>query len=787
MTRPVVQQRHAPVALWTGVVPGVISTLWLTLFLVWFCLTPLSNNGEIDRLSLGLLAPELISGVFLPQPRPGGPGWHQLSDRMDLLGVAFMAWICAWGWGRAACRWMGVPPAAGWCEQLVLNVGLGLAWLSVLTLGCGWFGLMSRPMIVGASLLGWVFALWPGRSCTLTGEGILTPRETGTQYWSWWIAAPFVLVIALGALLPSYDFDVNEYHFQGPREYLQAGRIHWLPHNVYTSFPFATEMLTLWSMIVRNDWYRGAVAGKLVLSLYGVLTAAAIGAVARRLFGSTAGVLAGLIWITSPWTCRISTIAYTEGALCFHVAASLLALVIWRQSHATEQTQYGTARLPKLDARCLLWLGSLAGGAMACKYPGLVSVVIPSAVAVTAFVRSDSRTPTDADGTSTPFHTGFKNRKSQLWATRLCSWALGLAIFIGPWLLKNLVETGNPVYPLGWTLFGGADWDAELNEKWRRAHSSTDFSPSSVVALLLEMAGRNDWQTPWLFALAPLSLWPRSTRQVVGWLWVLVGWEFFTVWGLTHRLDRFWVPLLPVVAVLAGAGGAWLWQQVGDWGSGRTARLGLRAVATLVWLMNFNFAVSPWGGYNGFLESFDSASKFVAEFTAPELVHLNQQLPRGSRVLSIGDAEMFEARFPVIYNTVFDHSIFEDWVGAEARVGPDGFAEHADRPLKTANEIRQILDDRGITHFYVNWLEILRYRSPGNYGYTPFVSPALFRQLRELKVLGEPWRIDTAVMPLETLDPGRRGIVREWGDKPTLTRQGQVFLKTFEVFPVLRE
>ena len=177
----------------------------------------------------------------------------------------------------------------------------------------------------------------------------------------------------------------------------------------------------------------------------------------------------------------------------------------------------------------------------------------------------------------------------------------------------------------------------------------------------------------------------------------------------------------------------------------------------------------------------------MAEFTAPELVHLNQQLPRGSRVLSIGDAEMFEARFPVIYNTVFDHSIFEDWVGAEARVGPDGFAEHADRPLKSANEIRQILDDRGITHFYVNWLEILRYRSPGNYGYTPFVSPALFRQLHELKVLGEPWRIDTAVMPLETLDPGRRGIVREWGDKPTLTRQGQVFLKTFEVFPVLRE
>lgn len=773
-------QPPARIAGWGGMVPGVLSAVWLGLFLVWFALTPLSNNREIDRLSLGLVAPELISGVLLPEPRPQGPGWHQLADRIDLVAVALLAWGCAWGWGRGARRWLGVPLGDGWGERLVLEVGLGLAWLSVLTLACGWCGGMSRPIILGASLLGWVLAVWPQRG----GAPALPPASPSAKTIGprgrWWVAAPFVLVITLGALLPSYDFDVNEYHFQGPREYLQAGRIHWLPHNVYTSFPFATEMLSLWSMIVRDDWYRGAVAGKLVLALYGVLTAGAIGAVARRLFGSTAGVFAGLIWITSPWTCRISTIAYTEGALCFHVAASLLALVIWRQTRAATPTDSDPPA--RHDARCLLWLGALAGGAMACKYPGLVSVVVPSAVAVVVFAWRDSRSRSSSESGPAPSATGLLPLIGRLWP-----WGLGVVLFIGPWLLKNLVETGNPVYPLGWTIFGGADWDAELNAKWRRAHSSTDFTPASVVALLLEMAGRNDWQTPWLFALAPLSLWPRGTRQLVGWLWLLVGWEFFTVWGLTHRLDRFWVPLLPVVAVLAGAGGAWLWDEVAFWGSGRSARMALRALAALVWGMNFTFAVSPWGGYNGFLESFSAASKFVAEFTAPELVHLNQQLPPGSRVLAIGDAEMFEARFPVVYNTVFDHSIFEDWLGGEAAVGTDGFPDHAGRPLKSADEIRQILAAQGITHFYVNWLEILRYRSPGNYGYTPFVSPARFERLRELGVLGEPWRIETAVFALDELDPGRREIVHGWGDNPTLTRQGRMFLKTFEVFPVLRE
>ena len=45
-------------------------------------------------------------------------------------------------------------------------------------------------------------------------------------------------LMALGAMLPTIDFDAIEYHLQGPKEYFQAGRIAFLPHNVYTSMPF---------------------------------------------------------------------------------------------------------------------------------------------------------------------------------------------------------------------------------------------------------------------------------------------------------------------------------------------------------------------------------------------------------------------------------------------------------------------------------------------------------------------------------------------------------------------
>ena len=41
-------------------------------------------------------------------------------------------------------------------------------------------------------------------------------------------------------------------------------------------------------------------------------------------------------------------------------------------------------------------------------------------------------------------------------------------------------------------------------------------------------------------------------------LWGYAGYLFLTWWLLTHRLDRFWLPLLPVLAVLAGLGADWV-------------------------------------------------------------------------------------------------------------------------------------------------------------------------------------------------------------------------------------
>ena len=81
---------------------------------------------------------------------------------------------------------------------------------------------------------------------------------------------------------------------------------------------------------------------------------------------------------------------------------------------------------------------------------------------------------------------------------------------------------------------------------------------------------------------------------------------------------------------------------------------------------------------------------------------------------------------PIVYNTVFDDETIETLARG-----------------KSPREVGEALKARGITHVYVDWFEVARYRSPGNYGFTPFVTPEFFRGLVEAKVLKPSTKLGT--------------------------------------------
>ena len=143
------------------------------------------------------------------------------------------------------------------------------------------------------------------------------------------VIAPFVVVMILGSMLPAIDFDVLEYHLQGPKEYFQAGQIAFLPHNVYTNMPFGVEMLHLLGMEVMGDWWWGALAGQLLVAFFAPAAAMLIAATAYRAGSARAAWIAAIVYLSTPWIYRLAVIAYVEGPLCFYHAALVWAAV-WR-------------------------------------------------------------------------------------------------------------------------------------------------------------------------------------------------------------------------------------------------------------------------------------------------------------------------------------------------------------------------------------------------------------------------------------------------------------------------
>lgn len=327
---------------------------------------------------------------------------------------------------------------------------------------------------------------------------------------------------------------------------------------------------------------------------------------------------------------------------------------------------------------------------MACKYPSLLTAVVPFGLLALA----------DAYRRRSP--------------TVPLAFAAGLALTVGPWLFKNAFDHGNPVYPLGYSVLGGHPWGAAREAKWSAAHGPRAITWPDLATGLLDVAGRNDWQSPFYLALAPLALLRRGSRRPALLLWAYAAYLFAAWWLLTHRLDRFWIPILAPLAVLAGLGA--------DWSRHRAWSALLGLVASISIATTWVYCTTPLAGFNQWTDDLASLRDDVARAASPTLAWLDDRLPPDAKVLLIGQAGVFHMRREKIYNTVFDDEVFETLARDRS---PD--------------QVRASLRELGVTHILVDWSEIARHRKPGGYGFTDFVQPAVFARLVQAGVI-EPIR-----------------------------------------------
>lgn len=728
---------------------------WVVVFLGCFFNQTLPNNSSpVETLTrgdvgeyIGVQWTTILNPLDYTSNTDAQSGWHNFTERLPFIRTAGILWLAAWALGRLVVGLILGPIQLLHSERTVFDFGAGLSLLTLWTLLCGLTGQLHSGVLMAPSAAAILMLLMSRLTGSRSAAAyIVIPRmaiqekiHRGMLWFLIVIPVPFVLHIFLGGMTPPFDFDVCEYHLQGPKEWLQIGRIQTLRHNVYTSFPFLSEMLSLHAMVLENDWWRGAIAGKLALTSFQFLSAICVFAVCQRWIGTVTGLIAAIALLSTPWTTRISIIAYSEGAITFYLVASIMSGLL---VSATRDSPHCW--------RCIALTGFLAGSSMAAKYPGLISVVIPVTLFVAWSVWRSHSSLSSRQESETDEFTHASSTALAACSFRRCGvvFAAAVILAVGPWLIKNTVATGNPVYPLAYSVFGANDWSPEMDSKWQRAHSPDDHDVTKLPAHLMDVAVRSDWQNGFLFAFAVPALLMVRRQKVIGWLWAYVLWMLATWWALTHRIDRFWIPLIPVLAVLAGAA----WQL----STNRFWRCGMMLALLACCVFNYGFNRLPLVGFHaGLMEMTEARKRPVRQ----DLRLLNSTLPKHARVLMVGEAAVFNATFDLMYNTVFDESIFKQWTSA---VGDS--TSSASTPMKSAEEIESVFREQRITHIYVNWSEILRYRQ--TYGYTDYVTPDRLIQLQLMGLLAPPNTMSTGEW--NSLDQQQQTEVASWPGAPSL-------------------
>ncbi len=680
------------------------------------------TGGEFRRIDYWqlLLLPEILIDAWF-----GNPPQIAFADRLPVFLMAMLIAGCAAATGRLLLAAVGIARLLTRLESFVFSTAVGLATLSTYTLVVGLLGGLRVPVLLWVPLLlppAGLGVLWLRQARAPNGPPAPTLAEfretaaaSSTSFdwldprWLWLAALPAVAIL-LGGMLPPVHFDVLEYHLQAPKEFFTNGRVAFLPHNVYANMPLGVSMFALLAMSLTGNWWLGALVGKTIVALTAPLTAAALLAAGRRFYGNTAGTVAAVLYLATPWVAHVAMGGLVESPLAMYSFLAIYAVVLL-------STPDAPARGSRVCALAAL-AGYLAGASAACKYPAVLFVIAPL-LAWIAFHRTGPGGPAGADRPAgAAVGAWFRSLSSRLRRHRkpLAAFLIAVMLSGGLWYVKNWIFTGNPTYPLLFSIFGDSTgaWSAAQNTPWDRVHSPHTFSLVVLGGDLFRVTLASEWLGPLLFPLALFAFIARKPQRIdriLGGYCVL----FLAAWWLlTHRIDRFWVPAIPIIAVLAGVGATWTNHMA--W------RRSFLALLALTCLANLLVIVSPApGNYKRFFLPLETARNDPLR-VRPWHRYFNTHPPEG-KLLLIGDAAVFDLAAPILYSTCFNETPLRRLV-----------------ELGSPTEIRRRLAHANVSHILVDWGEIERYRA--TYGFDPWVQPAVFETLVEKGVLAPLPAID---------------------------------------------
>lgn len=422
------------------------------------------------------------------------------------------------------------------------------------------------------------------------------------------IAAAIVwgIWIFLTALTPPTYYDSLTYHLGCASQYIASGGIKDLPGNIFSYFPQIISMNYLLCLLLS-----GAECAKVFQFYIAVMAIILVCGITAHYKGRP--LISAILLITSPLFVLNSTRAGAELPVMFF---SMLMLLFVLEKN---EEPYN---LPDN-----IFLGLIMGMAISSKYTAFIVYVFFMIYLIYMFVKK-------------------KQTLSGLIAAGMIPF-----LVLGPYLIKNILYTGNPVYPFFSGLFSGSPKLVEQAAAYV-SHVSGFGSGMNIAGFL---------KSPWVLTVNPaifggdaaaglilvvffLILCGAAKRMKTAVLFIVF---YYTAWYFTGPVLRFLLPIEAACAVI----GAVIYSRAKT--KIRVIAFGmlvfLQALTSIYFVQKyldpFSMLIQPEGRYISNRVSYYKAASFLNNYDK------NSRL-----VLLLGEARVFYFNMPVISYTVFNRA-----------------------------------------------------------------------------------------------------------------------------------
>ncbi|MGA2192936.1 MAG: glycosyltransferase family 39 protein [Nitrospirota bacterium] len=601
----------------------------------------------------------------------------KLGSGIKELGLLVLLILAAIGAGRLILS--SFRASSGNLQMAVFSLAIGLGALSYLTFFLGIIGeynsagrVVCRGAIILMALFGLYFILKAARRTALPGRGGILRSI---------LVLSLILIgvfIFAKALVPATFYDAVAYHLSAPKWYILEGGIKYNPYDTFSNFPFTEEMLYTLGMLVS-----GLKLAQLISVTVFLACVLAVYSFSRDFIKEINPALPALIFLVTPAFIENSVIYTNDLMLVYYTLMTVYAFFVWED---------------RRDTRYLVLSGVFAGLCLGTKYVALASIAAPAAAAVffTAFRRDDGG-----------ILKGLKASSVFL--------AAALITFM-PWMVKNYIYTGNPLYPAFYPLLGGKDFSA-VRYAWMESSTRKAGFKEAISGLfrhppelftgrptdIANIYGAAPFLGPFVMVFMPLLVLIKKIPLVIKKL-AFLSVAMFILWDFTYPIARFLYPAFAIGLVVSAYALSRLVQ-----GSPRYFK------AAVIVFVGFFLA---FNASRAFLSIDDASSTFGFQNTKEndedylrrmEIEHnialssysvdsyINNNLPGDAKVLIIGDVQHLYLNRRHVYTYVSATTPYECF-------------------LKGAGDYKAVFDGLkkdGITHILYNPLELRRLEKLG--------------------------------------------------------------------------